>query len=366
MATRLKGLRIRELSLVDEPANKGARVSIFKRDPVQQIVKSVIAMANTAAPGTAKSFEQLLSENEAQRRQWEAQEELYPVFDALRESLRSIAADAGMDMTAKAVAIRVSIEQFVAAVTEKLPDVEEELSKAIKQNPAAAGFFNAGKTGDNVQKGDNTMDDKQKVADLEKQVADLTKRLADFEALEKRAKEAEAKVADLTKAADLAKNDEVLTVGGAEVRKSAVGESVFAVMKAQQGEIEKANDKVELAELEKAAAADYGKLPGTNIDKAKVLKAMKKKKPMDDETCKALETMLKAGNEAMKGMMTPTGYAGGNGGDDSAEAKMDKRAVEIAKAKGITKAAAYAEFLNTDEGRALYGESLGQRPKTAA
>lgn len=360
MATRLKGLKIRELSLVDQPANKGARVSIFKRSPVADIVKGLVAMAASAAPGTSKSFEQLLAENEAQRRNWEAQEELYPVFDALRESLRSIVADQSIDMRAKQVAIRTSVEQFVQAVAEKLPDVEEELSKALEKNPAAAGFFNAGKTGDNVQKGDNTMDDKQKVADLEKQVADLNKRLAELDTLKKRAEDAEAKVADLTKAADIAKNDEVLNVGGAEVRKSAVGESVFNVMKAQQAEIEKANDKVELAELEKAASTAYGSLPGTDIQKAAVLKAMKKKKPLDDEACKSLEAMLKAGNEAMNSLMSEKGHAAG-GAPGSAEEEISKRAKEIAKAKGISESKAYSEFIDSDEGKALYAKSLTEK-----
>lgn len=249
--------------------------------------------------------------------------------------------------------------------------------------------------GDHVSKGkDNPMpaDDAKKVADLEKSVADLTKSVTDLTSklekaeADKNEAQAIAKMSDaereylkgikgddrkeflemtaakrrkLVKAAE--DDDEVLKVAGQEIRKSAVGESAFEVMKAQQAQlneqaeaIKKAAEKSEMDALTKRAADEFGHLPGEAVVKAKVLKAVA---GMDDETRKALDEMLKAGEEAIKGAFKTIGVRKGEV-VGSAEEKLEKMAKDKAEKDGITYAKAYQAVLDTPEGSNLYSKSL--------
>lgn len=183
-------------------------------------------------------------------------------------------------------------------------------------------------------------DDVKKVADLEKQIADLTKR----------AEAAEAEVQKL-KDAEIAKNDEVITVGGKEIRKSKMDPEAFAVIKAQADDLAKRDDEIELGKFQKRAEDEFGNLPGEPVAKAKALRAVSK---LDEETRKTIETMLKSGNETVgKGMKE----IGGNGGDPKdgltkAETQIDAKAKEIAKRDSVTYEAAYTKAL--DENPDLY------------
>ena len=90
------------------------------------------------------------------------------------------------------------------------------------------------------------------------------------------------------------------------VAKSLPDEIVQRLEKAEQIEREliALRRDVELAELAKRAEAEYATLPGTPIAKAAVLKAMATLIP---ETATVLETMLKAGEAAMKLALTEKG-----------------------------------------------------------
>lgn len=163
--------------------------------------------------------------------------------------------------------------------------------------------------------------------------------VADIAELTKRAEAAEAKVAELTKrledAESLAKraDDEILKVGETEIRKSAVGAEMFAFAKAQNEALAKAREEAELTALAKRASTEFGALPGTDIMKARILKAAS---GMPEEVAKALEAVLTAGNAAMKFGFEKRGVTGAvNAGSFS-----DKVA-EIQKRDGITKSRAF-------------------------
>lgn len=147
-------------------------------------------------------------------------------------------------------------------------------------------------------------------------------------------------------------DEEVLKVGDVEIRKSAVGESAFAIYKAQADEIAKLRDAGELAAFEKRAATELPSLPGLPIAKAKVLRAIEK---MDKDTAAALDTMLKAGNVAMRLSMVEKGHSRG---DTFAKAsdEMDALVTDHMGKHSVSKAAAYDAVLKTDRGRALYQE----------
>lgn len=257
--------------------------------------------------------------------------------------------------------------------------------------------------GDHVQQKELKMqDDAKKVADLESSVADLTKKLETATAgiekanAEKSAAEAIAKLNGDEKAhydkfgkaedkkrflemkdedrkkevKKAAESDEVLKVEGTEIRKSAVGEAAFAVMKSQQAAIQKQADDLkkaeearEMADLRKRADDDYKHVVGTSDEKAAVLKAIK---GMDEPVRKSAETILAACEKMTASGFAKIGHGNGRVAEGSADSELDKKAKEYAKANSVPFAKAYDEVLNSDEGKELYKRSLAESQPRAS
>lgn len=324
----LKELRLNEISAVDFPAQEGARMTIMKRGRPEAVVKGMYAVAETATDTVdTQSFAELLASNEAQRAAWEANEQLWPLFSALQDAISNVARDTTLDAAAKTERARQNVQDFMNAVADKIPDVEQELEKAVLH------FVAADKGGDHARHKEKAMaDEAKKIADLEKTVADLTKANADL------VTKHSAEVAAITKAKDDAAKDEIIKVGEVEVRKSAVGDATFAVIKAQQAEIAKEREARELVEFTKRAETEFPSLPGEPVAKAKVLKAVA---TLDKADGDALTVMLKSGEEAMKARMRETGHGGGGVILDSAEARMNKMASELSAKDSISIAKAH-------------------------
>jgi hypothetical protein len=105
--------------------------------------------------------------------------------------------------------------------------------------------------------------------------------------------------------------------------------------------------------FEKAAEALYPALPGEPIAKARALRSLTK---FDDADRKVIETMLKAGNSALKGSFVEKGRGGGDDNDMPVE-KLDALAKVYAKENKVTFEKAYSTVLDTPEGRELYAAS---------
>lgn len=98
--------------------------------------------------------------------------------------------------------------------------------------------------------------------------------------------------------------DETVVVAGVQVRKSAVGEATFNILKAQQKQIEdgaeaikKANEATENASIAKRVQDEFANLAGKPEDTAKVLKHIASA-PADVKT--ALDTILKSAQQLAK------------------------------------------------------------------
>ena len=126
----------------------------------------------------------------------------------------------------------------------------------------------------------------------------------------------------VAKAAKVA--DEQITVGGAVIRKSVVGDAVFTAMKTQQADIEKnakdllkAQDDAEMARLEKRADDEFKAVPGTVTIKSQMLKRIM---GWPDDLKAAGLSLLKAHND-----LVAKGFErmGSNGGG-----------IDISKARG--------------------------------
>lgn len=340
MAKRITQLELMELSLVDNPANQHARVVLHKRLGMpEELLKS--------DDRRARSFAEIMTEREEWRRQHEAQEEFWPIHDAMMTSLNSIMADAALDSPQKMSRINETIDQFLATLREKIPEVEEEISKALEAAVAR---------GDDPEapRGDKDMDEvTKKVSDLEKSVADLTTKNA---SLETELAKAQSRAIELEKAAEAARTDEVLKIGEVEVRKSVVGEGTFAAMKAQQAANEELHKRLELADLEKRAEADWAHLPGTPADKARVAKAIS---GMPEAVAKTAREMLSAGNTALTMATRPVGLAGDvrkGSAEDQLSEMAKKRLAEDPKLGTFAKA--YNAVLETPEGKKLYEQTI--------
>lgn len=156
--------------------------------------------------------------------------------------------------------------------------------------------------------------------------------------------------------------DETIETDGAVIRKSEVGEGVFAFMKAQQAKADAAVKKAEKLEndaiqksYEDKAEKDFPHLPGTPAEKAEMLKAID---AMPEEKREAQLKMLKAGDSAMAKSFKELGASGGSGDESSAGERLNKMAEKKAEKDGITFEKAYSQILDTKEGSKLYAESL--------
>lgn len=179
-----------------------------------------------------------------------------------------------------------------------------------------------------------------------------------FLAMDDKAKDDEVK-----KVAD---GDETVVIEGRTISKRAVGEDMFAVMKAQaaritssEAEIKKANEARDDATFAKRASDEFPHLAGTTEERALVLKAISK---MDDKAKAAAEAILKAAEGHAKFAFSRAGAGGGAlpGGELTPEAKLNKMAEEYQKANaatpGMTFAKAYDHVIKANPG--LYEEAL--------
>lgn len=223
-----------------------------------------------------------------------------------------------------------------------------------------------------------TKTDAERITELEKGLADAiaamkedeklkAKAAEDLTAMTKRATDAEAKVTELTKAAEIAKGDEVYEANGTTIRKSAVGPEVFAVLKGQ-------NEAIEIAKAQTAAETLYPSLPGTPAEKGAAIRLIDAirvdkadAKPEDHAAARAsVHKLLAAGEAAMK--MTFNGIGHGRPAEVlKAEDKLEVLAKAYQeKNPTLSYEAAYAKVLETPDGSRLYTETTKTPAKAAA
>ncbi len=314
----VKTLNLREISGVTIPAQSGALVTIMKSEDAPAIEN--IAKYLSTNDGAA-SFNEFLSDSEESKRKWEAQEAVWPLLNALRDSVCSIVADPSFSGDARHGKIAESVAQFIVAM--QSPEVSVNTDHIEKLFTTV------------IAKEHEHMSEELKKANeaLAAQVAELTKSLAEAVTLSKFSDaeraylaKADKDAADKFKAASederkktiekAASEDEVFkSVDGVELRKSALPPGMFELLKSQdariaasQAELKKAREDVQTVELTKSAETDYGNLPGTVVEKVAVLKRMA---TFTDAERGTLTAMLKAANAGLASAFIEKGTAGG-------------------------------------------------------
>jgi hypothetical protein len=353
MAKRITKLKLTEISSVDNPAQPHATMSIMKRhDPLTETIQKYYGeIVREREP--IKNFDELLNLRDKESKLWKAREELWPVMDAFRETVNNIVVDVNLSLEAKMAQIESNVNSFVAAVREKVPDVEEELTKLFKD----AGFSGNNPTDITENEPVSDTENVNKVADLEKSVAELTKKLAEAEAIAKMTdaeKEYVSALSDKEKIAwtnmdaderskrlkSVKKNDETVEVSGQVIAKSAVGDATFAIFKAQAEQIKKAEERIakaeeaaEFADLRKRADDEFGNVVGSTDERANLLKALK---VVGGEVEAYGLKVLKSANEAA--VFTNIGKADGKAVDVTKA--LDAKITEIQKRDNISRTAA--------------------------
>ena len=253
----------------------------------------------------AKTFAEVLDCYEQDRKYSEVMEVAWPLVSALDTSLRSVVASRDLDTAAKHAALRSSVEGFLALMREEMPEVEEVLEKALSAAEkeeydmttakGTAGGSSSPKTDDKAQVEALTKaaaDEKARAEKAEAELATL-KAVAALNGDEKehydRLKDDVAKAAFLgmdksarfTEIKKALAGDETIVVAGQSIAKSAVGDTMFAVLKAQAAQtatLEKqlADERVarQDAEISKRADVELAGMPGTSEEKRDLLKAL--------------------------------------------------------------------------------------------
>lgn len=313
---RYTSLKLREISSVDNPAQPSATASVVKRmeDPAEAIANIT---KYVCAEDGAHSFQEVLHENRFS-------EAIWPFTDALSQSIRSIVGDTDLDGAAREEQIKASVEQFLAAVRDISPTVAKSLEGLISKRESTMA-----KTAEELQ------------GELTKAQSDLAaaeKARDDAIAAQKMAEDKNKEMAeelDETKKSLAEATDDVIKVDGTEVRKSAVGEATFTVIKAQEARAEK-------AELHARAEKRFPNLVGSTDAKAAILKAVEGLGEPDSELRKAAEQIMDSAEK-----MAGAGFARLGSGDietsptqKAAVATFEKKVEEIEKRDSVTKSVA--------------------------
>lgn len=347
---------IGEISAVDIPAQQGALMRIIKSADgdigMTALDTGALAKRYIDPMDGAIPFSTVVVEEMRCQQYYEAIEVVCPIIYAMDTSLKSIAGDASVPSETKLTMMRNTVEDFMSVIRRMWSDADTVMMSALgKSNEELEEMATKALTAEQM---------KIQIADLEKTVETLTKASADAGvAVELTAKveTLTAKVDELTtslveetvkasmnddekaymrglgreeqaafrgmSAADRKKKvgkaaeDETLTVKGQTIRKSSVGDEMFAILKAQAEEIEdtrksaaKERDQRRMGEYAVLAKASYGNLPGTDIEKAAVLKGLE---ALSDDVQSTVVKMLTAGEAAIKSAFGRLG----SGGDEA-------------------------------------------------
>lgn len=354
---RMTAFKINEISAVDFPAQAHAKLVLTKRDDsnAEETEKmaslcDMIAKMYVDPMNGAMTFAEVLDLEMQAEEYYEIMDEVCPIIYTMETSLKSIAGDRNLDVSQKLNMMRETVEGFMSTIRAKWEGMEDmmySLASKMKEEPEMAKTLkqlqeeNAALTAqlEEAKKASEGSDNSEAIKELTEKVNKLT---ADLEKAQKERDNAVAKSglndserefyatldddnaaeflkmtskarASFMKAAD--DTDETLTVNGRTIRKSTVGEDVFEMMKAQDAQMkdlakraEKDREERLNVELRKRASDEFDKLPGDDDSKVSVLKAMV---DMPADARSALEKMLKAGNEAMKGAFEVLGHKDG-------------------------------------------------------
>lgn len=300
MPNVLKDIKLNEVSLVDQGANPGAHILLFKKCP-KELVELKKEMDD------AMTFGEALQEEMQRSMFQETMNKVWDMFYALQKSIESIHNDD--DVVDKQTAIDSALQAFHQAALQSfnqpfMKRVYESFEKSIT--------------------GDISMD--PKIEEVQKQLDEANKKV---EELTKSAEELQAKAdeekAELTKQFE-ALQEEVTKFKGEEEEDITKGMSEeakkrFEASEARVAKMEEEADKIKYQSMAKS----YGAVPLEKDVFASVLRKMQKELTEDEfsEVDKLLKAHVAQAEQLLK-------ISGEDGGDDTNETAFNK-ATDLAK-----------------------------------
>lgn len=360
----MRKFTINEISAVDRPAQSGARMVIMKRANDEDTEIQKRAQLTTSVDGHAHliwddgedgghtSWVKGPKDEEGHSHPWvrttsgeiiigEADGHTHEIVEVLFKGVQSKKTEKKGDKdgpVAKAnPADPIGGNTKESHMTDKVEKSAEDLAaenKTLQDDLAKAKAF--GEFTDAEKEYYSTLDDTQKAAFI--------------------TKSAEDRKAEVTKAQA---EDPVVykSLDGEEFRKSDDPRLVKLAKQADEDrKIAKAEtEKRENAEFAKRASEELKHLPGEEVAKIAILKAVDGIK--DEETRKGALALLKANNEAMSKAFETKGTSGSGTGNSATE-KLDSLAKKYAEDNKVSFAKAYDTVIQTAEGKTLYEQSL--------
>jgi len=390
----MEEFRINFLSPVDRPAQEGAEALFLKRDDGQRKPGHTVTAEELAKLKSANLSKDMdgapavstTTSNGHAHLVWlrgPAGETSYGISDAVRGVETGVMHDHGYILKADG-SIEVLFNnghthevapedlQFAILVVRKNdPDFEWPATGAIdKGNEMTEKKVDktADQIAEEMQKTVTSLTERLELTSILAGMSDAEKvhfhNLGDTEKSAFVSKSAKDRAADITvvqKAADDADPVLFTTSKGLKIRKSA-GSVILELAKdadEQRQRADTAEREASASGFTKRAEAELSHLPGTVPERAALLKAIDG--IADDTERKSALEALKASDAAMAGAFKAKGSSEGSGDENAPEAKLDALAKSyVAKNSGVTEAAAFVAVLETDEGKALYGEIHSQ------
>lgn len=200
-------------------------------------------------------------------------------------------------------------------------------------------------------------DDSKKIEELTALNVDMTKKLDEAQ------KALEAMTAAVVKAGGkiedkggepvvvIEKSDpeEYVEVEGVKIAKSKIDPAVLTVIEKQNKVLAKMKEDADFAVLVKRASNEFGNLSGTDVAKARLLKAVDSL-PEDDRS--AVMSTLKAADAALGDLFKERGHSKVDD-ETSPESKLEKMVAEYAEKNSVHPDLAYAEVTKGGVGRSL-------------
>lgn len=339
MPFKLSNLTLDEISLVDSPANEGARVVMVKR---ASEVDRVIEICCKGLHDSPTAFNEALRETLSENFEVEVYQAIFPLMDALRNSV--VASMTDLEGDERDAQIRRNVEAFFAQ---------------LKMLPAKLKAGSPGAT-DDGQEADLTIEELTKrLGDMEAQVNMLK---TEQDAIKKAVENAGfviEKAEDGTVTLAKAEATEYVEIEGEKVNKADLPASVIKALDASNARIAKLEAEREIDDLRKRADKELPNLSGTADQRGKLLKAIDS---LEDEKDRAavLET-LKAADAATAQMFVEVGKDLLDD-ESTATAKLDKLVKSYQEGHpDKTYHQAYAAVTEKGEGASLLRKSRDEQ-----
>ena len=376
---KITHLELDEISLVDNPANDGARVTLFKRHAVG-IVDAVVKVVTKSYGDPKADFLEALKDAMENEVSWK-------LGDALMESVRQTMKEFRGD--ARDIKIRENVEDFLTASRQIFGEDEQAMmNKGMSEDDVRVHLLrttrkDAGAPGE-LDTPEGTMDVnelKKELGKLQTQAAGLEQALKDAgvvtttaddgtvtldtSGVTKSVQDSVDAITTAVKAAGFVANttdgkveltkadDQFVEFRGERVLKSEVPAPLLKAFQEQDAELASLRKAHELEALTKRADAELPNIAGTPEQRGQLLKAVDGIK--DAGTRKTVSDALKAADAAVSSLFKSVGSVEED--ETSATARLDKLAKAYAEEKGTTYHVAFAEVTKTGEGKKLFAET---------